>query len=284
MPINQLVNFCHASINKNGKCAQCIHECQNRCNLCLQDSHFDNAREYDCQNMIFCYTCSYIYKYASEIGHLFNLLNYNSFTEFNILNLGCGSCADLFGINSFLTQRNRQIPVSYTGIDMNVRWGTTQNQIIQIFPYYNIRFILSDVFDYLNGINDDDEITFNILTLQYIINELNKHCHDRIDEFVTLLVSKLIDKMPGHSTIIINDINIDYVRNISAKIFAEALKNNIVSNIGYRFRNPTTHTYGGYMHQFDNILYAVPQYIVDSYDVKHPCSSAQLVIFKTQNK
>lgn len=284
MPINQLVNFCHASVDKDGKCAACIHECQNRCNLCLQDSHFDSAREYDCQNMIFCYTCSYIYKYASEIGHILNVLQYNTFTEFQILNLGCGSCADLFGINNFLTQRNRQIPVSYTGIDMNARWTTTQNQITQIFPNYNIRFILSDVFDYLNSLNDDDDITFNIVTLQYIINELNKHCHDRIDEFIALFVKKIIDKMPGRSTVIINDININYIRNISARIFSEALKNNIVSNVGYRFLNPTSHSYGGTVHQFDNILFDVPNNIIENYDVKYPCSSAQLVIYKTQNR
>ena len=284
MPINQLVNFCHLSTDKNGKCAICNHDCQNSCNICLQDCHFGNTREYDCPNMIYCYTCSYIYKYASEIGHIFNILQYNTFTEFRMLNLGCGSCADLFGINNFLTQRNRQIPISYTGIDMNPRWVATQNQIIQIFPDYNIRFILSDVFDYLNELNEEDDINFNIVILQYIINELYKHCHDRINEFITLFVNRIIDKMPNNSTIIINDINIDYIRNISARIFTEASERNIVSNSGYRFRNPLSHTYGGHMHPFDNIVFGVPQNIIDNYDVKNPCSSAQLVIYKTRNK
>lgn len=90
--------------------------------------------------------------------------------------------------------------------------------------------------------------------------------------------------MPGHSTIIINDININYVRNISARIFTEVLKRNLVSNVGYRFKNPTSHDYGGKMHKNDNLLFAVPQVIADNYDVKRPCSSAQLVIYKTRNK
>jgi len=166
---------------------------------------------------------------------------------------------------------------------MNPRWSITQNQIIQIFPNYNIRFILSDVFDFLNNINDDD-VMFNIVTLQYIINELNKHCHDRIDEFVSLFVNKIIDKMPSRSTIIINDININYVRSISSRIFIEASKNNIVSNVGFRFILPMSHVHGGRMHTFDNLLFTVPQVIADNYDIKRPCSSAQLVIYKTKNK
>lgn len=284
MPINQLTNFCHASIVKNGKCPDCTYDCQNRCNNCLQEIHFGADRTYNCQNMIYCYTCSYVYKYASEINHLFNLLQYNSFTEFKILNLGCGSCADLFGINNFLAQRNRQLPVSYTGVDINQKWVSTQTKIKELFSEQNINFILSDVFDYLDSIPVGQVLNFNIVNLQYILNELHKNCNERIDEFITKFVIKVINQLPSNTTVIINDINLHHVRNIAARIFNEAVVKNLVSQGSYRFRNPTSHTYGGSQHPNDNLLFEVSQNILTNYDVKNPCSSAQIVIYKTQNK
>ncbi len=284
MPINQLTNFCHASIDKNGKCPSCTHDCQNNCNICLQEIHYGVDRTYDCQNMIFCYTCSYIYKYASEINHLFNLLQYNTFIEFKILSLGCGSCADLFGINNFLSQKNRQLPVSYTGVDINERWSSIQIRVGELFPGQNINFILSDVFDYLDSIPVGQVQNFNIVILQYILNELHKNSNERIDEFITNFVYKVINQLPNNSTVIINDINHLNVRSIVARIFNEAAKTNVVSMESYRFRNPASHTYGGKTHESDNLLFQVSEIITVNYDVKQPCSSFQFVIYKTQNR
>lgn len=284
MPINQLVGFCNQSRNKLGKCAECVQECQNNCNLCLQECHFGHGRTYDCNNMVYCYTCSYIYKYSSEIFHLFSVIKFNPFDSFNILNLGCGSCADLFGIDKFLTVQGRQIPVYYTGIDSNERWIPTQELILRIFPQYHINFVSSDIFDYLDGIEDNNNLDYNIVILQYILNEFNLHCRERIAEFITKFVSKIIDQLPERSTIIINDINHFDVRSIAARIFNEASKRNVVSQIGLRFRNPSSHTYGGNMHTNDGLIFQVPTEIEALYNIKRPCSSAQLFIYKTRNK
>ena len=61
MPINQIVQFCRNLYQRNGKCTNCPNTCSN-CNMCLQEIHNDqsNMRTYDCNNMIFCYVCSYI--------------------------------------------------------------------------------------------------------------------------------------------------------------------------------------------------------------------------------
>lgn len=284
MPINQLVTFCHQSINKNGKCVACAQTCQNNCNICLQECHFGSPRGYDCNNMIYCYTCSYIYKYASEIGHIFNLINLGRFGSFNILNLGCGSCADLFGINKYLQNGGINIPVTYTGVDSNMRWTATHNTIINLFPNYNINFVQSDIFDFLNGIEDNQELEYNIVILQYILNEFLTHCPERIDEFIQLFVSKIINNLPDKSIVVINDINLNNVRSISARIFQSSLVHNLTAQFMYRFRNPLSHTYGGDMHGNDNILFNVPVNISNNYDVKSPCSSAQSLIFKTRNR
>lgn len=284
MPINQLTNFSHLSITKNGKCPDCENECDNNCNTCLQNIHFGNSRRYDCQNMIYCYTCSYIYKYASEIGHLFNLIKYNNYTEFNILNLGCGSCADLFGIDSFLRANQRNIPLTYYGVDINDRWDLTQQRIIQIFPHYMINFELNDVFDYLNNSPNDEDLNFNIIVLQYILDEIEKYDNERLEDFIELFVQKIIDNLPIKASVIINDINIKSVRITANKIYNRALESNIVERFQYRFTYPISHTYGGQKHENDGILFNVPPLIYAGYDIKHPCSSYQMLIYKTGNK
>lgn len=284
MPVNRLVSFCHESITKNGKCADCLLECLNSCNICLQEIHFGNLRTYDCQNMIHCYTCSYIYKYASEIGHLFNLLQYNSFTHFNILSLGCGPAPDLFAINQFLIQQDRELPITYLGVDNNHLWDSTQGTIEEIFPDYSIDFDLHDVFDFLDSLNNLPTIEYNVVVLQYILNELNSHSPERIQEFIDKLVDFIVNRLPDNSTIILNDINHYDVRNIFSRIFVAANIHNLVSYSAYRFLNPPTHTYGGTLHVSDTILFNVPVEISRVHDVKSPCSSAQVVIYKTRNR
>ncbi len=280
MPINELVEFCAGSINKDGKCMDCEHNCSNNCNICLQECHFGSPRVYDCNNMIYCYSCSYSYKYASEIGHLFNNLGFNRFEQFNILNLGCGSCADLFGVDRYLSSVDTQRPVSYVGVDNNERWLETHNQIKTIFPQYNIKFINSDIFDFLDDITDDDILDYNFVILQYILNEFNLHCRERIEKFT----QKIIDKLPGKSIIITNDINHYDVRSISAKIFNQSKINNLTSQFLYRFPHQPLHDYGGVNHPYDNLMFDVPEVIEGRFDIKRPCSSAQSVIFKTRNR
>ncbi|HEY5124449.1 MAG TPA: hypothetical protein VIK14_12005 [Ignavibacteria bacterium] len=285
MPINELVAYCRDSIQKDGKCEGCEYDCDNICNDCLQESHFESARTYDCQNMIYCYTGSYIYKYASEITHLFNFLRYRSFESFNILSLGCGSCADLFGINQHLTAIGRNIPVSYTGIDSNDRWQDTQEKIIQIFSEtvnYSTSFIQEDIFIYLERLATEQLNEYNIVILQYIINELNKQVSDRMDEFVQIFVQKIVNNLPENSTIIINDINHFNVRRWFDAIYREANRGNLVAPIRKRFTNPTNVPNLDYeVHENDNLTFNTINF---GQRIKEPCSSAQFVIYKTKNK
>ncbi|WP_320112290.1 hypothetical protein [Draconibacterium orientale] len=285
MPLNQLITFCHQNYNRPNRCADCPNaDCQGSCNACLQDIHHGTPRMYDCHNMLNCYTCSYIFKYASEIGHLFNLIQYNGYTDFNILSLGCGSCADLFGIDNFLRVHQRNLPISYYGVDINARWNLTHQQIIGIFPGHNINFEIANVFDFLTNVPDDQELNYNIVVMQYLLNEIYKNDYERLEEFTDLFVQKIINNLPINTTVIINDINLNTVRGIATRIFNAAGENNEVAQYQYRFHQPTSHTYGGVMHANDNLLFNVPQEIYANYDVKLPCSSYQMVIHKTGNR
>jgi len=235
--------------------------------------------------MIYCYTASYIYKYASEITHLINYLQYKSFPRFDILNLGCGSCADLFGVHRYLELSGRELKVSYTGVDINERWQDSQQKIKEIFlniPDYTINFIQNDVFLFLDNLPSNNALTYNIVTLQYILNELNKHCNDRMEEFVEKFVDKVINNMPENSTIIINDINHMDVRRWFTAIFIKARENNLVAVCRKRFREPINVPQVNFdYHTNDNILFNVISF---GQRIKFPCSSAQFVIYKTKNK
>jgi hypothetical protein len=280
MPVNQLTDFCHSQKNKADKCPDCTYECDNNCKHCLEKIHFENPdkRCYDCDNIIHCYTCSYIYKYASEIHYLLQKHPLTTFTEFSILSLGCGSCADLFGINNFLTEQKRVIPIIYRGIDCNPKWKSTQDEIKEIFPDYKISFTQSDVFDYLDSITDDFVLP-NILILQYLLNELIKNNDvEKMNEFVKDLVAKIISKMPDNSIIIINDINHYTARGWFDKLHAEINKSKNASFIDYRFTEPTANPVKITQHTNDVLLFSVPINISANYDVKNPCSSAQAII------
>jgi hypothetical protein len=261
----------------------------------LEKIHFDNPdkRGYDCDNMMYCYTCSYIYKYASEIHYLLKKHPLTSFSEFNILSLGCGSCADLFGIDNFLTEQQRTTSVKYKGVDYNERWETTHEKIKEIFPVYNISFEYSDVFDFLENISNDFSPP-NILILQYLLNELIK-CNDtaRINEFVEKLVYEVINKMPDDSVIILNDINLDIekdgvdkkVRTWFSKFHLEIIEYKIASCLTYRFTGPTKvpKPPETVLHANDSLLFSIPQIITDNYKIttssaRGNCSSFQAII------
>lgn len=284
MLINKLVEYCRDSTTKNGKCPTCVQDCDNACINCLEHIHYNNLRTYDCKNMIYCYTSSYIYKYASEIIHLINFLQYKSFPRFDILNLGCGSCADLFGVQHYHELSGRDLKVSYTGVDINEKWLDSQEKIKEIFstvPNYDINFIQTDVFLFLDNLTPNIALSYNIVVLQYILNELNKHCLDRMGEFVDKFVDKVINNMPENSTVIINDINHYDVRKWFYEIFAKSKEKNLVSVFRKRFREPSTVPQVSFdYHDNDNILFDVINF---GQKIKSPCSSAQFVIYKTKN-
>jgi hypothetical protein len=234
--------------------------------------------------MIHCYTCSYIYKYASEIGHLFNLLQYRSFTSFNILSIGCGPASDLFGIINFLTQQEREIPLTYLGIDLNPLWESTHQTIQEIFSDFPVSFTLIDVFDFLDDLEEEMNPTYNIVILQYVLDEINKYTPNRIQDFINKLALYLIDRLPNNSTIILNDFNHYETRNLFPRLFNAVNVHNLVSYSEYRFTNPATHPHGGAVHPSDRILFTVPEEIRRLHEIKSPCSSAQVVIYKTRSR
>ncbi|OJX88848.1 MAG: hypothetical protein BGP01_05805 [Paludibacter sp. 47-17] len=230
--------------------------------------------------MINCYTCSYNYKYASEIFYAFNALVSHPSTRkdtFKILSIGCGACADLFGIHHFLTTNSRNVQLTYTGVDYNDRWSNIHRVIDRIFiSYYQTEFIYQNAFDYIDGL---DTVDFNVMILQYILNEVIKNNNqDGINNFIDKLVEGVIEKLPSGSLIIFNDINHKCVRDYYPIIARKVKVNNSILEAYLRFTQPTTHTFGGNTLPSDGLVFAT--HADTRFRVKSPCSSCIYIIYK----
>lgn len=279
MAINQLIQFCRDSYQKNGKCEGCPNTCNN-CNICLQEIHNDqgNFRTYDCKNMVFCYVCSYINKYASEIYYGFNALVNHSSTkkqQYNILSVGCGDCADLFGIMRFIENNQLEVDISYTGVDINEKWKPIHEQIINLFPEITLKYEYQDIFTYINSL---EKVDYNIVILEYVLNEIRKYTPDTIDAFIDSFARVVVDKLPSGALILINDINHNIVRDYFPKILTSIQINNEVLTANLRFRTPTTHTYGGSMLTKDELVFDINE--DNRFEQKSPCSSCIFIICK----
>ena len=279
MPINKLIKFCTDSYNKGVKCKTCVSNCTGDCNICLQAIHNeqDSKRHYDCCNMIYCYTCSYINKYASEIYYALNALVSHSSTkntEYNILSIGCGDCADLFGIQHFLNVNQREINISYTGVDINEKWKPIHEYIPQLFPDVNFNYKYQDAIDYVASLED---VPFNIVILEYVLNEIIKYTPDNIDDFINELSDKILDRLPSNSLVIFNDINHKMVRDYYPKIKLKIEQKNDIACLSLRFNEPFSHTYGGAKLQNDSLVFNTS---ITPFSEKNPCSSSIFIIHK----
>jgi hypothetical protein len=228
--------------------------------------------------MVYYYVCRYINKYASEIYYVFKtLISHPSTrkTEYNILSIGCGDCADLFGINQFLQDNNRNPSVSYTGIDLNTRWRPIHDQIRAIFPTINFHFEYRDAFEYISSL---EILPYNIVILEYVLNEVKKYTPEIIDAFIDCLTHGVVDRLPSDSFVVINDINHNMVRNSYLRFKRKAEENNTTQEIYLRFRNPATHPYGGRILQRDALIFNTIQ--DTRFREKSPCSSGIYILFK----
>jgi hypothetical protein len=227
--------------------------------------------------MIYCYTCTYVNKYASEIYYALKALINHPITkqnEYNILSIGCGDCADLFGIKQFFIYAKREPAISYTGIDINTRWRPIHEQIVAQSQNINFAFKYQDAFEYLNTL---DEVPFNMVIMEYVLNEVRKYSPDIINAFINSLVHRAIDRLPANSLLVINDINHVMVRQYYPIIKNKAIINNNIKEGALRFLNPTSHDYGGAIMKKDNLVFSISN---NSFQEKAPCSSSIYLLFK----
>jgi len=208
MSINQLVQYCMGSYNKDGCCVPCGNDCkcigEEDCYQCIKYIHAINTidRKYNCNNIVFNYVIKHIYRYSSEIEILFNQFEFfQRVKNFRIASIGCGPSSELFGIKQFITNHHLSPIFEYIGFDFNLQWNQIQNKIIEIFGD-TVQFSNEDIFSYYE---QHPGRLPNVLILNYVLSDIVKFNRNGVEDFVTNLLD-LFNRMPN-SCMIINDIS-----------------------------------------------------------------------------
>ena len=158
--------------------------------------------------------------------------------------------------------------------DINTKWKSIHEKIEEIFPNIEFNFTYQDVFEY---IANQDTIEYNIIILEYVLNEIRKYTPDIIDCFIDSFARVVVDRLPSGSLIIINDINHNMVRDYFPRIQRSIELNNKVLCFNLRFKTPN-HSYGGSILPNDVLVFNIEP--DERFIEKGPCSSSLFIIHK----
>jgi len=275
MEIPELVEYCDANYARgNEKCDSCTNDdCEGSCDRCFNSIHkVWNNRDYDCPNLMHHYVCEYLYAYSSEIWHLFNADNdLKNLDEYRILSIGVGPASELFGISKIADDK----PINFVGYDLNRLWGEIHNKILDIASRCqncSVELNIADVFDEFNP----DNFKPNIIVMSYLISHLSKSGCD-VDEFMTNLKDKVLDKIERPYYIVINDINLNTARDKFSIIYQKLnpIDDDGISSRCYYFDG---YTYGT-KHNSSALIEDIPANILAKYQTWQHCKkTAQFLI------
>lgn len=291
MSRNQLVQYCHSQYAlKEGQCPDCPNKEQGlcvskNCSTCFHDMFFrGKERSFNCICSTYSYVCRYIYQYSSEIIYLLRLIK-SIFTgehkleNLNIMSIGCGPCSEAFAIELFCDEIKYEGNISYCGFDLNPIW-----EEVHSFVTDNLSFpasiITEDCFQYIESKQDFSYP--NILIFNYLFSDIA--VRGNLNQFITDVVEKIIDKMPAKSIIIVNDIN-HYMSRDYYKVLIR--KSNIKNNITQASLSFSGYQYGD-RYSYNNAFFYLKEdslkKLISLYDTRTLCKSAQLLMLKRSNK
>lgn len=222
MLLDEIVNYSDAQYRLYGencgnrKCTRPAGHCSGSCYNCLYYIHYpDRApvgskKLYDCPKMLFHYVCQYSYLYTRELLCAFEE-EYDflkEYSQFNILSLGCGGCADLMALEYFLTYYV-EVPVHYIGIDINKFWIPIHQQVERYCNFAGIDFhepIYEDAFKFVQEYPIEDT---NVIIISYLISYLyNSNQIDQINSFIDNITENIIKRKGDNKLLlVINDVN-----------------------------------------------------------------------------
>jgi hypothetical protein len=184
MPLNQLIEFCTEQYYRPHRCEDCPNIlCENSCNACLEQIHriITQDRTYNCQNIVYCYTCKFIYRYSTEIEYLLNqYVNiFRNVRQIRLWSIGCGPGTELFGINNFKIHNNLLFDIQYNGFDLNTIWRPIHDRIRQM-DQFETNFHYENVFDYALRTEEQP----NIIILNYVLSDILRTNAHLMTEFI----------------------------------------------------------------------------------------------------
>ena len=231
MLIDSVTSICdscyHRMKDEDKECTNCNHlygfngvrcpEGGKSCKTCLDEIHFpDNnpnrKTDYDCNPIMYFYTCCYAHKYASEMLYLMDQSELiDNISNFHVVSIGCGCCPDLMALEKYINVNMDHPTIQYCGIDLNTRWMPIHKIVDNYCRSNKIRtnFLYGDAITYLktNNINGA-----NVLVLEYFISSLINSgalTSSNMKKFWDLIIEKIIlnrDKSVPF-IVLINDVN-----------------------------------------------------------------------------
>lgn len=303
MLIYQIINACNARYsnafnNRNQNCSGCFYWntpeefCSGDCGVCLNRIHYPSPshpayinRKYTCPDMCDYYVCKYACKYTSEIIHAFMEFP-GIFTNktVNVLSLGCGPCTDLFALD-YLRDIYNTKGVVYYGIDYDLKaWEIIHNGIdYNKDKSIETHFEENDICKILPKLIDTTWIP-NIITLQYVFSDMQKHSGQEITSaFVSNLAQYINTKLHTGCRIFVNDINLCCSKGGGRDYFdqlANLVNHDCVCQTGH-FHNDSKIGYNYGEREFpdnSNFFPDMVEYLKPRYNTFDTCSSAQMEI------
>jgi hypothetical protein len=235
------------------------------------------------------YVCKNIFKYSSEIEYLLRQARaILELPELDMLSIGCGPCSDLFGALSFLDHNEQSDKeMRYLGVDLNPIWlpiqdyigrdiGDGKEGIITAFKQEEFSTLVENL-RFLGK-----PWTPNIVVLEYVFSDMFTFHYD-IKGFVDRFAEFLFPLMPPKSFIMINDINHRDVRPYFSSLHSSLFKRSKQIHVStWHFVNDFRWFYSyGTQHSQNYLTVTIPSDIRKRYNPWRSCSSAQMLIYKS---
>ena len=253
----EVVKTCTCNGGCNHPSGRCSSTGENSCcwSKCLEEifQHDTNLRgraRYNCNKLICQYLCRHLDKQASEMLVALREINdiISSFSEFNVISLGCGPCTELVALDYYNQENGYNKNINYMGVDIEPSWEIIHTKIDEFIKqeHYNIDFKCSfgDATDikFLGNLFNDN---INVIILNYIVSSL--YSNSEFQKLNTLYssIAELISRNNiKNCVIIINDMNLS-IRGTDTFInIIKNLKNNEVKITQQKARYFVSPIYG----------------------------------------
>lgn len=174
---------------------------------CLDNVHFRSPGQqvYNCHKMLECYIPFYMYEYTSEMVYALNKVYTNGIPKrIKITSIGSGASPDLCAIDHIIISRGqRDIDISYTGIEPNAHWFKFIDVIKSHYPsfYHAPEDILN-----LSQATIDRVKGTDLLVIQYFFSALYRETMS-LSQCFDAIIENVVRHMAPGTHIIINDVN-----------------------------------------------------------------------------
>ncbi len=288
---------CNDNFYRRRNCQNCSvnnvleerNSCQGCCLECSEEVHYHRTYrnalhrdEYDCQKLIYYYTCRYSWKYCSEIMYALENTDLSKYRTYTVLSLGCGPSPDLMALEQLNRADHKNI--LYSGYDINPYWSNVHKEIRNYCKQtdnMHCHYKIGDVIDILQY---SAEGFANIVVLSYFLSSLPDSERSLKASFLfDLIISKVIAfKGDEPVLVVINDIDHntkvrDYFDFFVSKVKQAGYQANIQKrHFGDRYGKD----YGDGSIQYSSNAnkFTIPNSISDKYNCAILCRSAQCII------